>query len=302
MIKSITIINDLNESIDIVLTQPELSGFIVSSINGLGPVKANINQNELATSDGSIFNSARLSYRNIVLELLFDETADLIETIRQKSYKYFPIKRQITFQIFTDNRNLEITGFVESNEPEIFSDKEGTQISIICPDPYFHSTESQTTVFYGVESLFEFEFENDSLTEPLLEMGSIEQKREQTVYYTGDAEVGVTISIYLMGGARNISVYNVTTREIMRINTDALEQLVGSGLAEGDTIIINTSRGSKSIQLLRDGTYINILNCLDRNTDWFRLVKGDNVFTYTAYEGLGNIHFKIENLVLYEGV
>lgn len=302
MIKSIKIINDLNESISIILTQPELSGFIVSSIDGLGPVKATINKNELATSDGSIFNSARLSDRNIVLELLFDNTNDSIENIRQKSYKYFPLKRKIKFQIFTDNRELEIDGYVESNEPKIFSDKEGTQVSIICPEPYFHAIVNQSTIFYGVNSEFEFEFENDSLTESLLEMGSIEQRREQTIYYTGDAEVGVTISIYLMGNAKGISIYNLSTREIMRINTDTLEQLIGSGLAEGDSIIITTTRKNKSVQLFRGGTYINILNCLDRNTDWFRIIKGDNVFTYTATEGISNIQFKIENQVLYEGV
>lgn len=302
MIKSITIINDLNESIDIVLTQPELSGFIVSSIDGIGPVKATINKNELATSDGSIFNSARLPDRNIVLELLYDSTNDTIENIRQKSYKFFPIKRQIRFQIVTDNRELEILGYVESNEPNIFSEREGAQISIICPNPYFYSQQIQTTVFYGVESQFEFEFENDSLTEPLLEMGTIEQVREQTVYYTGDAETGVTIRIHAMGEVRNIAIYNVTTREIMRIDTDMLTQITGQALSDGDDIIINTARGNKSILLYRDGVYINILNCLDRNTDWFRLIKGDNVFTYTALEGIGNIQFKIENQVLYEGV
>lgn len=302
MIKSVKIINDANESIELVLTQPELSGFIVKSIDGLGPVKATINKNELATSDGSIFNSARLTDRNIVMNLLYDNTNQSIEEVRQMSYRYFPIKRKITFQIFTDNRELEIDGWVESNEPNIFAEREGAQISILCPDPYFRSQGTQITTFYGIEPAFEFEFENDSLTEPRLEMGAIEQSRAKTVYYRGDTEVGVTIKLHAAGPVRNITIYNTTTRQIMKIDTDMLTTLTGQGLDDGDDIVINTTRGNKSIILVRGGENINILNCLDRDTNWFKLIKGDNVFTYIATEGVGNLHFKIENQVLYEGV
>ena len=47
---------------------------------------------------------------------------------------------------------------------------ETTQISIVCPDPYFYSAGpdgTNTTIFYGVEPLFEFAFSNESLTESL---------------------------------------------------------------------------------------------------------------------------------------
>lgn len=63
-----------------------------------------------------------------------------------------------------------------------------------------------------------------------------------------------------------------------------------------------TVKGKKSITLLRNGKTTNILNCLDKNADWFQLAKGDNVFAYTAEEGSTNLQFKIENRVIYEGV
>ena len=63
MIKSISAINYRNERIDMVLDKPELSGFIVRKIDGLGPAKANINVTDIITTDGGIFNSARLSSR-----------------------------------------------------------------------------------------------------------------------------------------------------------------------------------------------------------------------------------------------
>ena len=63
------------------LTAPEKTGLIVTSITGLGPVKAEIKCTSIATSDGSIFNSARLGERNIVLKLQFLPNPTIEETI-----------------------------------------------------------------------------------------------------------------------------------------------------------------------------------------------------------------------------
>lgn len=304
MIHSITITNYLGESIKFELTRPELSGFIVKSIDGLGPAKGNINTVEVATNDGSIFNSARLSIRNPVLDLIFLESgSESIEDIRHKSYRYFPVKKKVKLVIETDNRISETEGYVEHNEPTIFSSQEGCQISIICPYPYFYSAGAyNTTVFSGTQSLFEFPFSNESLTEPLLVMGEIIHKTEQIVIYNGDAEIGIKIIINATGNASNITIYNDDTREVMRINTKKLESLTGSGITAGDEITISTLKGNKSITLLRNGVRTNILNCLDKNTDWFQLVKGENIFAFTAESGTENLQLRIENRVIYEGV
>ena len=304
MIKSVTITNHLDESIKLDLFNPEESGFIIKNIEGLGPVKANINFKELATNDGSIDNSARLSSRNIVMSLQFMESPTIEET-RLKSYKYFPIKRNIKFLIETDDRICETIGRVETNVPTIFSNAEGCQISILCPNPYFYSAgENGTnqTIFYGTEPLFEFPFSNESLTEDLIEFGSIENRTEGTIYYDGDAEIGITIQIHAVGEAEGLVIYNTKTREIMRINDDKLKSLMGSGIQAGDEITITTSRGEKGIYMLRSGVTTNILNSLEKPIKWFQLSKGDNTFAYTASAGLTNLQFRIENKVIYEGV
>ena len=148
----------------------------------------------------------------------------------------------------------------------------------------------------------EFPFSNESLKDPLLEMGEIKNETEQVVVYNGDAEIGVTITIHAIGEASNITIYNTGTREVMRIDTDKLEKFTGSGIIAGDEIIICTVKGNKSITLLRNGKTTNILNCLDKNADWFQLAKGDNIFAYTAEYGSTNLQFKIENRIVYEGV
>lgn len=301
MIKSISLTNYLGNTLSMVLSEPEKSGFVITEIDGLGPVKADIHTTDIATSDGSIFNSARLTDRNIVLKVRF-LAKNSIEDTRQLSYKYFPIKTKVTFGIITDNREALIEGYVESNEPDIFSDEESAQISIVCPNPYFYSAEINNTLFSGVEAAFEFPFENDSLTEKVIELGTIENKTERSVWYDGDAEVGVTMSIHALGSASNVTIYNVMTRESMSIDTDKLAALTGYGIIASDDIIISTVKGYKSIKLLRGGTETNILNCLDKDADWFQLSKGDNIFTYIAESGGSNLQFKIANQILYEGI
>lgn len=307
MIHSVTVTNYLGDRIRLELGRPELSGLLIYSISGLSAVKANINTTEVSTNDGSLFNSARLNQRNIVLDVIFIETiyGESIEDIRQKTYKYFPLKKQVTLEIETDNRVVTTTGYIESNEVDIFSSREGTQISIICPDPFFYSSRengNNVTDFHIVTPMFEFPFCNDSFSSNLLIFGEIKNNSEGVITYYGDSEIGITIYIHAIGPATNITIYNVETRDSMRIDTEKLKALTGDGIVARDDIVICTVKGSKSIKLIRDGETFNILNCLDKNVDWFSLSKGDNSFAFTADSGITNLQFRIENRIVYEGV
>ncbi len=307
MIYSFTITNYLGDTIKLTLREPALSGFLIKSVTGLGPVKANINTTEVATNDGSKFNSARLTQRNIVFQMAFVDTVygESIEDIRQKSYKYFPTKKNVDIIIETDNRYVKTTGYVESNEPNIFSSQEGAQISIICPDPYFYTAGENgdiVTEFYSIAPMLEFPFSNESLTDPMIVFSEIQSRAAGVITYYGDTEIGIVIRIHALGEATNISIYNTDTREVMRIDTDKIEKITGKGLVVSDDIIINTTKGNKSITLLREGVSYNILNCLWKNTDWFTLAKGDNVFAFTAETGITNLQFRVENKIIYEGV
>lgn len=302
MIKSVTVTNYQNESLKINLSEAEPEhGLIIKSISGLGPPKANISMTDLASMDGSVFNSARVEKRNIVIQLIFTNALS-IEDTRQRTYKYFPIKTPVQLSIETDNRILNTIGYVESNEPDIFSKEESNQISILCDDPYFYSSRTIVTTFSGIEPLFEFEFSNESVTEPLLEFGLIETKRERLIRYDGDAEAGIIITIHAFDVAGDITIYNARSREVMTIYNDKIKAITGSGIMALDDIIISTIKGNKRVELLRNGKYINILNAIDKYSDWFQLKKGDNVFAYFVSFGELDIQFKIENKNLYEGI
>lgn len=161
MIKTVTVTNYLGESLTLELSNPFDIGINVRSIEGIGPPKGNVNYTEIASGDGGQFNSARASIRNITMQLGL-MPVPTVEESRHRVYKYFPLDQQVTLRFETDKRLCEITGWVEECEPDIFSDDETIDVSIVCPDPYFYSVDSQLGAlnFSGVVDEFEFPFEN----------------------------------------------------------------------------------------------------------------------------------------------
>lgn len=303
MINKVNITNHLGETVTLELGAPEKSGFLVrgGGIDGLGPSKATINTTEVVTKDGADFNSARVGSRNIVFDLGFLPNPS-IEYTRRNTYKYFPIKRKIKIEVETDTRVCETYGYVESNEPDIFSKDEGATISVICPDSYLYSAIQHVTMFSTIEPEFEFPFSNESTVDPLLEMGNIVINTQGTIVYTGDAPVGVVMYINFSGSVTELHISNEDTQEVMEIDDTKLAAITGSGFISGDQLVISTVKGDKYIHLQRSGTIYNVLNALIRGANWFQLENGNNLFVYTATTGITNLGFVIENRIAYEGV
>lgn len=187
MIKSFIVKNYLNEILEFELTNPQESGIAVRSVTGLGPGKSTVNIKEIASNDGGSFSGSRTPVRNIVMNLIFVDEYETIEDIRHKTYKYFPTKKPLTLTVVTDNHILDIEGIVESNEPDIFSDMEGCQISILCANPFFHTKREQITTSSGEEPMFEFPFSNELIENPPVVTNAIPSDFPYITY--GDSKI-----------------------------------------------------------------------------------------------------------------
>lgn len=301
MINSVIATNYLGESLEMGIGDPDKSGLLISSIDGLGPGASEINITELAATDGAVYNSARIGSRNIVINIIFQGNPT-IEESRYLTYRLFPLKKYVNLLVITDNRALQIDGYVESNEPSIFDQNEGCTISIICPNPFFYSLSEEEVMFSGIEPMFEFPFCNDDLYIPQLVFSEIRDKYENIVYYEGDAETGVVMNIHFLGPVKNISIYNVITRATMTIDTGKIEAIIGSSIQASDDLVISTITGHKSLTFWRNGKSYNVLNALSRDSDWIKLDVGRNILAYVAEEGNKNCRFDIEYHPLFEGV
>lgn len=302
MIKSITVTNHKGESLNMVLTRPDLCGLLVASVEGLGPPHSSINIDKISSYDGSRFRSARVESRNIVIRLRLMWNP-LIEDARHETYRYFPLKEKIKIEVETDYRTLYTYGFVEYNDPNIFSETEECTISVVCPDPYFYQSGiPNTVIFSGVEPMFEFPFENDPPTENKLIMSEQLPYYAKTVEYLGDVSTGVRMKIHALGEVGDISIYKSESREKMTIVTSKIEKITGKKISAHDTIIISTIRGDRYVKLQRDGELINVVSCLDKHSDWIKMDVGLNTISYEATEGSHRINFELEYNDAYGGI
>ena len=310
MIKSVTAVNFKGESIKMDLFHPESSGFIIIKIDGIGPGKATVTKNDSKVYDGGTITSARLPSRNIKMEIQF-LWVNSIEDVRHKSYKYFPLKKPIKLIFETDTRTVEIEGVVESNEPDIFSSEESTNISIICPDPYFYASGENSlskTEFSGINAMFEIPsnagYSNESLTEALTEISTLYVQSERGIMNYGEVDIGVVISIKPLAIVKGIlTISNVTLGQNMSFDLNKIKTITEQDFHLGDELVINTLRGKKSVTLVREGKNYNALSCIDTRTDWIYLTSGENTFTYYLDgEGIEDLQFSVTNSILYEGV
>ena len=310
MIKSVTAVNFKGESIKMDLFHPESSGFIIIKIDGIGPGKATVTKNDSKVYDGGTITSARLPSRNIKMEIKF-LWVNSIEDVRHKSYKYFPLKKPITLIFETDTRTVEIEGVVESNEPDIFSSEESTNISIICPDPYFYASGENARSkieFSGIDAMFEIPsdtgYSNESLTEALTEISTLYIHSERGIMNYGEVDIGVVISIKPLAIVKGVlTISNITLGQNMSFDLNKIKNITENDFHLGDELVINTLRGKKSVTLVREGKNYNALSCIDTRTDWIYLTSGENTFTYYLDgDGIEDLQFSVTNSILYEGV
>lgn len=265
----------------------DLGNYAVIGISGLTPSATNVNTSTSGTIDGSFFNSARATQRNIVITIVLRGD---IEGNRQKLYQIFPRKTPCTIYFANKNRNVKIQGYVETLEGDLFVQQEQMQISIICPRPYFEDLEYIYGEISTILKLFEFPF---SIVTPI-PFAEILDNPLATITNDGDVETGMTMTIAISGAVTGLTIYNTTTQKFFGLNYSFQDQ---------DTITICTISGQLSVMLTRSGVQTNLLNYVTANSSWIKLTVGENNLTYTTTnDSNDDVDVMIQTITLRGGV
>lgn len=260
----------------------------VTNIDGLNSPSANIAKSTLAGFDGARFSSAKLDVRNIVVYFVINGNVE-----KNKTYLNSIVmpKRAITVYYKNHSKNVFINGYVESFEYNDFSNKVNAQISILCPFPYWSDYCMDTTIICPVINLFEFPI---SIPEEGIALSEIATDPSKIVMNYGNVECGARILLEASDYVMKPEILNVTTHEMMKLNTK---------MSPGDSIIIDTVKGSKSIikydRLCKE---YNLINTLNVESKWINLYPGENKFSYSAQYGKNNLKITVEHNNLYGGV
>lgn len=268
----------------LVLTQKEQT-YQVTSIEGLNPPQGTVNTTTIVGMDGALYNSAKLQTREIVITLKINGDA---EQNRLALYSYFRTKEWCRFYYTTESRNVYIDGYVTNVECDLFDNSEVAQISILCPSPYFADQNEIVNDISSTVAMFEFPF-SINLTEPI-PISELIAQREANVINQAETDVGIKIQATFFSTANTIELRNTTTGEDITVNYP-FENL--------DVLTIITTKGQKSLRLLRNGENINLFPALKKGSVLFQLHVGSNTLMYQCD---GDVEIKLFHSNLYRGV
>lgn len=206
------------------------SRWTVLKIEGLAPVPAQINTAVAVGVDGVRFNSARLNARNIVITVRFNDLPSARQEWENALYTKAPV--QLTYS--TGARTVYIDGYVETFECDIFAVSEIAQISIICPDPYFKKTTSQTV--------------------------SLVTDADATFVTTSPIWTGITAKATMISAVDSFSLINSATGKRLDIDYN---------FAIGDIVNIDTRQGHKAATLTRGGNVTNLMGNIRTGSTFF---------------------------------
>lgn len=243
----------------------------VIGILGLNPPQAQVNTSSIVGLDGALFNSSKLNTRNLVITVKINGD---VEANRLQLYNYFRTKEPCKFYYSNDSLDVYIEGYVENVECDYFTNSETAQISIICPQPYFKSLAEILIDSGNVFAQFEFPFSINS-GDPVI-ISTIEDSETLIVNNASEASTGAIIQVDILSAISSLEIKNTVTGEDLTLNYAFLT---------GDTILINTNKGSKSITLIRSGISSNLFSALEQGSVFIQLQSGANRIEYLCDDG-----------------
>lgn len=231
--------------------EASLSPYLVTEVDGLGPVKAEILSTTFSSYDGANLTSLRTGSRNLVFNIRYRPgygNYKTVEELRRELYRVFPPKNTIDLR-FDSNKypTVQIRGIVESNEPVIFSKEPEVQISVLCGEPNFFVLNRTSHSGDGTAAG----------TKPP---------------YSGSAGTGFLLDITLKASASSITISNGIQDDIVFNGT----------LTSGNRLLISTEKGNKYVTVVRNGVYSNMLEGLAKGDLSMIIEPRVRVFSVTA--------------------
>lgn len=239
---------------------------LLTSMEGAEGYQASINAETNAQMDGSSYVGSRVQARNILINLLIVQDT---EANRHRLQRLLPPHEEGTLTCVGET-SRQIRYRVESlTFPHTTARRKTAALSLLCPNPFFQDTEEFSSNIAGKRALLTLPF-------CIPPGGTVFSRRlfdpEEPLLNPGDKEAGLIIEFVANGPVRNPRIDNLTTGQYLRVVTS---------LAQGDRLVINTCAGSKRIELNGE----NINHRIDRGSDFFSLLPGENLLRYSSEEG-----------------
>jgi len=278
-----------NKSIEITKD----TSYKLVNIEGIERAELELNLVDNAHYDGSFLVSKRTRNRPISITADYKglnkeiERKKLISFLNPKNkgvliVNYAETEKAIEYEI--EDFNCPLTN--------IHDDLTFT-VDLICPNPYWSDIAKNKVEIALWKGMFHFPLiipKNKGII-----MGLKQPSLIVNVFNKGDVETGMIIEFRAKGTLSNPSLFNVNTRESIKIN---------KSMVAGEVIRVNTNYGEKRIENILNGVTTNILNLIDLGggDTFLQLDVGDNLLRYDADINPSNLEINIYFSPKYLGV
>ncbi len=275
--------------------------YYLEIIDGVGNIPVTTHSQKAPKQDGSTYIDNTLEARAISIEgmIITRNNSDEVQAYRRKMERVLnPKLGEVSISYyFKEDVIREIKGIPE-NTP-IFPNGSGNKgiyyqrylINLMCHNPFWkdkESTKEEAAIWRG-----EFEFPLEISMDTRIQMGFREPSLIVNLYNPGDISCGMEIRFKALATVVNPTLYNVNTREYIKINKT---------LTVGEVLTVTTHFSNKRIESFKDGITTNAFNQIDLDSTFLQLEPKDNLLRYDADDGLDNLEIDIYYKPEYLGV
>lgn len=284
----------------------------ITAVTGLESSELEISTSQNALVDGETVDGKKIKARPIHIEARFRSNAENAAN-RARIIKFFNPKYTgkalITMMGVSRNIEYEIEGWTFQQQVNM-DESLKILVDLICPDPYMLNIDNFGQNMARVTPLFAFPWRvsghNQVAAYDTVDAGNSHYlrgcalqgyvmsyktfKSDVLLLNDGDVPTGVQIRFRAARGpVTNPKITNTMTGEFIRVRV-AMEQ--------GDELVIDTDEHHQIIELNGVNTYQKI----DRHSDPFQLVVGDNYLVYDADSNYTNMDVYLYYRPKYLGV
>ncbi len=257
----------------------------VRSVTGLSPASATLNESNVVGVPGVKIVGSNIGKRAISFTIRVNHPC---EQNRAKLLEFLAPGNEITINIKTSLKEVEITGIVETNEYDIYTNNQTMLVSILCAYPHFVVSSSERTT-YSVESTGGFQFPLNVSYDDEVSFDNLNIIDRLIIYNYGQIETGLELELEFYDHTTDPKIYNV----------DNPNEYIGfkGEYQPGDVIKINTNSLAKDkAVLISGGTSTKILRKLMSGITWLKVrnvlalsVEGSAYLTVKNHDELSGI-------------
>lgn len=245
----------------------------IISTDGIG-FSSDVHTMKLYGFDDTLFQGCDLQQRIITLTAqYYGNYAQTDEQAKNRLMRVIGNKLLLRLRYVTDNIDVYIQCRTEqvSTPPNTYPMV--TQISLICPDPYWRKSGDNSVVIAGLIPLFEFII---GIPQSGMEFGEIRSGRITDLYNGGTVESGALFTITANQPCTNPKLLNLRTEQFIQISV---------AMDAGDVLEICTEQGKRSVWFTHNGVRRNYFSRRTKGSEFFQLVCGNNPIKYSVDSG-----------------